>query len=123
MTEPCLFCDIAAGRAGAEVVARSERAIAFRDIHPAAPTHVLLVPTEHIADSAADLGDEHGAVLGELFALAARVAAAERLDDGWRLVANVGPAAGQTIHHVHFHLLGGWHGRSRARRLADERGG
>jgi histidine triad (HIT) family protein len=122
MTTGCVFCEIAAGRVPAQIVAESPGVLAFRDINPAAPTHVLLIPREHIADSAADLGPKHQAVLGELFELAARVARMEEIDEGWRLVSNVGPAAGQTVHHVHFHLLGGW-GRSGARRLADESGG
>lgn len=103
----CLFCRIVAGEIPATIVERSEHALAFRDIHPQAPTHVLVIPNQHVADSAADLGPAHGAMLGELFALAARVAEAEALTSGWRLVANVGPHAGQTVPHLHFHLIGG----------------
>ena len=103
----CIFCRIAAGAVPATRVAESERAIAFRDLHPQAPTHVLLIPREHVADSAAALGPAHAELLGELFALAARVARDERLERGWRLVTNVGPEAGQSVYHLHVHLLGG----------------
>ena len=120
----CLFCSIVGGGVPADVVAQTENVLAFRDINPAAPVHVLLVPKEHIADSAADLGAEHGPLLGELFGLAAEIARQEQLEDGWRLIANVGAGAGQTIFHLHFHLLGGWSRSGRAARsLADETGG
>lgn len=103
----CIFCRIVGGTAPATVVAASEAVVAFRDIRPRAPTHVLLVPREHIP-SAAELGPEHGGMLAELFQLAARVARDEGVDrSGWRLVTNVGPAAGQSVYHLHFHLLGG----------------
>ena len=103
----CLFCNIAEGTIPSDRVAETERVLAFRDINPAAPTHVLLIPKEHVADSAAHLTGEHGEVLSELFELAARVATEEGLDDGWRLVTNVGPGAGQTVFHLHVHLVGG----------------
>jgi histidine triad (HIT) family protein len=88
-------------------VAETERVLAFRDINPAAPTHVLLIPKAHVADSAAQLNTEHGAVLVELFEMAARIAVDEQLDTGWRLVTNVGAGAGQSVFHLHVHLLGG----------------
>lgn len=103
----CLFCRIAAGGIPAERVDESEHALAFRDIHPQAPTHVLLIPKRHVAASAAELGPDHAALLGDLFALAARIAEREGLEKGWRLVTNVGEHGGQTVHHLHFHLLGG----------------
>ena len=103
----CLFCRIAAGEIPANVVARSDHAVAFRDINPQAPTHVLLIPSAHVASSAAELGPAQAEVLGDLFALAARVARSEGLTEGWRVVSNVGPHAGQTVPHLHFHLLGG----------------
>ena len=78
-----------------------------KDIQPQAPTHVLLIPKQHVAASAAEIGLEHGALLGELFAMAARIAQREGLAKGWRLVTNVGPEAGQSVHHLHLHLLGG----------------
>jgi histidine triad (HIT) family protein len=107
MPADCVFCRIVAGEAPATVVAETDGVVAFRDIRPRAPTHVLLVPKEHIA-SAAHLGAEHGPLLAELFQVAARVAREEGVDrSGWRLVTNVGPAAGQSVYHLHFHLLGG----------------
>lgn len=103
----CLFCKIADGSIPAERVAETESVLAFRDINPAAPTHILLIPKRHIADSAAQLQIEHGPVLAELFELAAQVAVSEQLEKGWRLVTNVGAGAGQTVFHLHVHLLGG----------------
>lgn len=104
----CLFCKIVEGEIPARVEAETEHILAFHDINPVAPVHVLLVPKQHVADSAAELTAEEGPLLGELFELAARIAAANELDEGWRVVTNVGPAAGQTIFHLHFHLMGGW---------------
>ena len=103
----CLFCKIARAEIPANRVAETAHVMAFRDIHPQAPTHVLLIPKAHVVDSAADLGAAHAAMLGELFALAARIAKDEGLAQGWRLVTNVGEHAGQTVHHLHVHLLGG----------------
>ena len=103
----CLFCRIARGEIPAQKVAESDHSLAFRDIDPQAPTHVLVIPKRHAADSAAELGAEHAAMLADLFALAARVAREEGLSDGWRLVTNVGIDGGQTVHHLHVHLLGG----------------
>jgi len=103
----CLFCKIASGAIPATKVAESEHALAFRDLNPQAPVHVLLIPKRHVADSAADLGAGHAVMLADLFALAAQVARDEHLDAGWRLVTNVGGDAGQTVFHLHVHLLGG----------------
>ncbi len=107
MTADCLFCRIASGEIPAERVAETSRVIAIRDIQPQAPTHVLLIPREHVASSAADLNADHAALLGDLFALAARLAAREGLTRGWRLVTNVGEEGGQSVPHLHVHLLGG----------------
>jgi histidine triad (HIT) family protein len=104
----CLFCKIVEGSVPARVVAETERLLAFDDISPVAPTHVLIIPKEHAADSAAEITAEHASLLAEIFELAARIADERGLDDGWRVVTNVGPAAGQTIFHLHFHLMGGW---------------
>jgi histidine triad (HIT) family protein len=107
MTSDCLFCRIVAGEIPADVVARDDQALAFRDVNPQAPTHVLVVPLEHIA-SAADLADEHADLLGAMFAMANRVAADDgRGASGYRLVLNVGPDAGQSVDHLHLHVLGG----------------
>ena len=108
MADPnCLFCKIVAGDIAADIVHRDELVVAFRDTSPQAPTHVLLIPVEHVV-SAASLGEEHGPTLGRLFAVAARIARDEGVADaGFRLVTNSGSAAGQSVHHLHFHLLGG----------------
>ncbi len=106
MSADCLFCRIVAGEIPATRVHQDDRVVAIRDIGPKAPTHVLLMPVEHIA-SAADLTEDDGPLLGHLFAVAADIARAEGLDGGWRLVSNVGPDAGQSVPHLHVHLLGG----------------
>lgn len=103
----CLFCKIANEEIPADIVQVTDNVVAFRDVRPAAPTHVLLIPKEHI-HSAADLTDDHGALLAEIFQVATHVAKTEGIDEsGWRLVTNVGPDAGQSVFHIHFHLLGG----------------
>ena len=102
----CLFCRIVAGEVPADVVAETDRTLAFRDVAPQAPTHVLVVPREHHADVAA-CADADPALLGELLAAAADVARAEGLTGGYRLLTNSGPDAGQTVHHLHVHVLGG----------------
>lgn len=103
----CIFCQIAAGKIPAKKVGETTHVYAFRDNNPQAPTHVLLIPKEHVADSAADLGPQHAIMLTELFGLAAKIARDERLELGWRLVTNVGPEAGQSVYHLHVHLLAG----------------
>jgi histidine triad (HIT) family protein len=106
MPADCLFCRIVAGDIPATRVHQDDAVVAIRDINPQAPTHLLLMPVAHIA-SAADLTTDDAPLLGRLFATAAELARAEGLDGGWRLVANVGPAGGQTVDHLHLHLLGG----------------
>ncbi|WP_018655050.1 histidine triad nucleotide-binding protein [Actinomadura flavalba] len=103
----CLFCKIVEGEVPAKIVRESERALAFRDINPQAPTHVLVIPREHRPDAAA-LAASSPEALAEVVGLAARVAADEGIaDSGYRLVFNTGAGAGQTVFHVHAHLLGG----------------
>ncbi|CAN5849290.1 histidine triad nucleotide-binding protein [soil metagenome] len=105
--EGCLFCRIARGEVPADLVHEDDRVVAFRDISPKAPTHVLLIPREHVA-SAAELGEQHAEMLGRLFAVAARVARDAGVSEkGFRLVTNAGSGAGQSVDHLHFHLLGG----------------
>ena len=106
MPADCLFCRIIAGEIPATTVHEDDTVVAIRDVNPQAPTHVLVLPVAHIA-SAADLSDADGPLLGHLFAVAADVARLEGLDAGWRLVANTGPDGGQTVAHLHLHLLGG----------------
>jgi histidine triad (HIT) family protein len=103
----CPFCRIAAGTLPCGRVDETENVLAFRDLAPQAPTHVLLIPKRHVAESAADLDVAHAGLLAEMFHLAARVARSEGLARGWRLVTNVGGDGGQTIRHLHLHLLGG----------------
>ena len=104
--EDCLFCRVVRGEVPAQVVHETERTLAFRDIAPAAPTHVLVVPREHHADMAA-LAAADPALAGEVLAAATRVAQQEGLSGGYRLVANTGADAGQSVHHLHVHVLGG----------------
>jgi histidine triad (HIT) family protein len=103
----CLFCRILTGEVPSTVVLETERTYAFRDINPAAPVHVLVIPREHIED-AGSVGPEHGEVVAELLSTAAAVAAQEGVADrGYRLVFNVGEEAGNTVPHLHLHVLGG----------------
>jgi histidine triad (HIT) family protein len=102
----CLFCKIVAGEIPAARLHEDDLAIAIRDINPQAPTHVLVLPTRHVA-SAAELGDADGELLGRLFGVAATLAAREGLDNGWRVVTNVGADGGQSVDHLHLHVLGG----------------
>ncbi len=103
----CLFCKIAAGDVPAERVLESHRTVAFRDINPQAPVHVLVIPREHYADAAA-LATAAEGLLAEVVSQAHRVAVAEGLTgDGYRLVFNTGSGAGQTVFHAHAHVLGG----------------
>ena len=115
MTEPgadCLFCRMVAGEVRPDVVRETDRTLAFRDIDPKAPTHVLVVPKAHHATLGA-LAQADPTLTAELVAAAHAVAVQEGLasdgapEPGWRLVANSGPQAGQTVHHVHLHVLGG----------------
>jgi histidine triad (HIT) family protein len=107
MSTDCLFCRIAAGEVPSTKVHEDDVVVAIRDIAPRAPTHILLMPREHIA-SAAELTEAHGPLLGRLFAVAAQVAREEGIEEsGYRLVSNVGRWAGQTVDHLHVHLMGG----------------
>jgi histidine triad (HIT) family protein len=103
----CLFCRIVAGELPSTRVHEDDLVVAIRDIEPEAPTHILLLPRAHIV-SAAELTEADGPLLGRLFAVAADLARSEGIADaGFRLVANAGAWGGQTVFHLHFHLLGG----------------
>jgi histidine triad (HIT) family protein len=105
--QACLFCRIAAGETPADILHVSDTILAFRDIDPKAPTHILLIPREHIVSISA-LRDRHGPMLVDMMQTASHLARAEGIDrSGWRLVANTGRDAGQSVFHLHFHLLGG----------------
>ena len=102
----CLFCGIVAGEVPATKVMESDRTIAFRDVNPQAPTHVLVIPRDHYPDAAALA--VAGGLLDEVVEQAHQVAVADGIDDtGYRIVFNTGREAGQTVGHVHLHLLGG----------------
>ncbi len=103
----CLFCRIVAGEIPTDFLHEDELVVAFPDISPKAPTHILLIPREHLV-SAAALSESHAQMLGRLFGTAARLAAERGLvESGFRLVTNAGADAGQSVDHLHVHLLGG----------------
>jgi histidine triad (HIT) family protein len=107
MVSDCLFCRIVAGELPSTRVHEDDIVIAIRDIAPRAPTHILVIPRDHIA-SAADLTEADGPLLGKLFAVTAQIARQEGIADaGYRIVSNVGRWGGQTVDHLHLHLLGG----------------
>ena len=102
----CLFCSIIAGEIPSTKVYEDDLCFAFRDIAPQAPTHILVVPKEHIA-SADELTAENVGAAAHILTVIPRIAAAEGLKNGYRIVSNVGGDAGQTVRHLHFHILGG----------------
>ena len=103
----CLFCKIVAGEIPADIVYQNDAVLAFRDINPQAPTHVLVIPRKHIA-TINDLGADDKDVVGEMFLAAAAIAKAEGIaDEGYRVVMNCNAGAGQTVFHIHLHVLGG----------------
>ena len=102
----CLFCKIINKELDSEIVIETDELLAFKDINPAAPVHILFIPKRHIA-SAQDLTAADGDLLGQLFETMARVAGDLGLESGHRIVTNIGTDAGQSVHHLHFHLLGG----------------
>jgi histidine triad (HIT) family protein len=103
----CLFCRIASGEVPSKQVHSDDAVVAFHDISPRAPTHILLIPRDHIP-SAAELTDDHAPIMGHLFAVAAQVARDQGVaDTGYRIVVNTGRGAGQTVDHLHLHLMGG----------------
>ena len=103
----CIFCQIAAGEVASEIIYQDDQVVAFRDLNPQAPVHILIIPREHIAnldDAAADSSE----LLGHCALVAAEIARAEGFaESGYRLVTNVGPDGGQSVDHLHFHLLAG----------------
>ena len=102
----CLFCKIIAGEIPSTKVYEDETVYAFRDIAPQAPTHILVIPKEHIP-SVDGITAENSAVVAHIFEVIPQIAAAEKLTNGYRVVSNCGSDAGQTVHHLHFHILGG----------------
>jgi Diadenosine tetraphosphate (Ap4A) hydrolase and other HIT family hydrolases len=104
--EDCIFCKIIAGEIPSTFVYQDESVVAFKDINPAAPQHILFVPKKHIVSMAA-LTPEDGPILNSLFQAAKKVAHDLDIEEGYRFLTNVGPLAGQSVMHLHFHLLGG----------------
>ncbi len=103
----CIFCDIVAGRAPSKKLYQDELVTAFWDIHPVAPTHVLIVPNKHIA-SLNDITQEDELLLGHLVSVARQIAKQERIDSsGYRLIVNTGSHSGQIVYHLHLHIIGG----------------
>ena len=102
----CLFCKIVAGEIPSTKVYEDEKVLAFRDIAPMAPTHILVIPKAHIG-SVAEITAENSDVVAHIFQVIPQIAAAEGLTGGYRVVSNCGDDAGQTVHHLHFHILGG----------------
>ena len=106
MTASCLFCRIARGEVPSRKAYEDDEVIAFHDINPAAPVHLLLIPKVHV-DSLITTGPEHEALLGKLMALAPRLAKEQGCVNGFRVVINNGPDGGQEVYHLHIHILGG----------------
>ena len=102
----CLFCKIVAGDIPSTKVYEDETVLAFRDIAPMAPSHILVIPKTHIG-SVAEITAENSAVVAHVFEVIPQIAAAEGLENGYRVVSNCGDDAGQTVKHLHFHILGG----------------
>jgi histidine triad (HIT) family protein len=103
----CIFCKIVAGQAPATIVYKEKGITAFRDIHPVAPTHILIVPDKHISSVNAVLPEDEP-VMGQLFTVARELAEREGIHkDGYRLIVNTGPHGGQIVYHLHMHLMGG----------------
>ena len=107
MTDSCIFCKIVSGEAKAEIVYRDEQVTAFRDAHPVAPTHILIVPNRHI-ESVGTMEAEDEPLVGHLFTVARKLAEEEGISEGgYRLITNTGANGGQTVFHLHVHLIGG----------------
>ena len=104
--ENCLFCKIVKGDIPSTKVYEDEQVLAFRDIAPMAPTHILVIPKAHIG-SVNEVNADNAAVVAHIFTVIPRIAGAEGLENGYRVVSNCGADAGQTVHHLHFHILGG----------------
>ena len=102
----CIFCKIVAGEIPSTKVYEDARVLAFRDIAPMAPTHILVIPKEHIA-SVNGVTEENAGVVAHIFTVIPKIAEAEGLTGGYRVVSNCGDDAGQTVKHLHFHILGG----------------
>ena len=103
----CVFCKIIKGEIPSQPVYEDEHVLAFRDIAPQAPVHILIVPKEHAVESVSGLNAKNSHLAAKCLEAAAKIAKAEGLSDGFRVISNSGPGAGQTVFHLHFHLLAG----------------
>lgn len=103
----CLFCKIVAGEIPSAKVYEDKLVYAFKDIAPVAPVHVLIIPKEHVLSAPSEVTAENSSIIAHIFEVAAKLAPELGLENGWRIVANCGEDGGQTVHHIHFHLLGG----------------
>jgi len=103
----CIFCKIAAGEIPCTKVYEDEYVLAFKDIEPKAPFHAVIIPKEHILERATDATAENSAIIGKIFEAAAKIAKENGLDKGFRLINNCGEDAGQTVFHLHVHMLAG----------------
>jgi len=101
----CLFCKIVEGKIPAEIIYRDEKVLAFKDINPQAPFHSLVIPTRHI-DRLTSKEAANGELLSAIFSAIQKIADQHKLENGFRVVSNCGPDAGQTVFHIHFHVLG-----------------
>ena len=102
----CIFCKIASGAIPTNKAYEDDKVLAFYDLDPQAPTHILVIPKQHIK-SAAEIDESNSMLIAHVFEVAAKLAKELGLDNGFRVVTNCGESAGQTVHHIHFHLLGG----------------
>ena len=105
--ENCIFCKIAAGEIPSNKAYEDDKILAFHDIAPQAPVHIVVIPKAHIAQSMNDITEENAAIVGHIFQCIPKIAAEAKLENGYRVVCNCGADAGQTVHHLHFHILGG----------------
>ena len=104
--EDCIFCKIIRGEIPSNKVYEDEKVLVFHDISPMSPVHLLVIPKQHIC-GANEIDDSNSDIVGHIFEVARKVAEEFHLDSGYRIVTNVGDDAGQTVHHLHFHILGG----------------
>ena len=102
----CIFCKIVSGEIPSNKAYEDDKVLAFYDLEPQAPVHILIIPKEHIA-SAAEINESNSSVVAHIFEVAAKLAKEKGLDNGFRIVSNAGESAGQSVKHLHFHLMGG----------------
>lgn len=105
--DDCIFCKIVKGEIPSDKVYEDEKVLAFKDINPEAPVHILVIPKEHIK-SVNEVNDENASIVAHIFTIISKIAKEQGIDkDGYRVISNIGDNAGQTVHHMHFHILGG----------------